>query len=71
MYAEIIQNCFRGLEAVVVDYARPIVMGSVLPKILMGLLYLLSATTLGGLIYYNVSDIGIGRTIRKLWAIKE
>ncbi|XP_044263646.1 succinate dehydrogenase [ubiquinone] cytochrome b small subunit, mitochondrial [Tribolium madens] len=60
-----------GLEAVVVDYARPIVVGNILPKLALGLLYLISATTLGGLIYYNINDIGIGKTIRKFWAIKE
>ncbi|CAH1365511.1 unnamed protein product, partial [Tenebrio molitor] len=62
---------FRGLEACVVDYVRPIIVGNILPKLTLGLLYLISATTLGGLIYYNVNDIGIGKTIRKFWAIKE
>ncbi|KAJ3638422.1 hypothetical protein MTP99_001788 [Tenebrio molitor] len=60
-----------GLEACVVDYVRPIIVGNILPKLTLGLLYLISATTLGGLIYYNVNDIGIGKTIRKFWAIKE
>ena len=60
----------RGLEAVVIDYARPIVVGNVLAKLALFLLYIISATTLGGLIYYNVNEDGIGQTIRQFWAIK-
>ncbi|KAJ3649813.1 hypothetical protein Zmor_021533 [Zophobas morio] len=59
-----------GLEAVVIDYARPIVVGNVLAKLALFLLYIISATTLGGLIYYNVNEDGIGQTIRQFWAIK-
>lgn len=61
---------FRGLEAVVVDYIRPILFGHTIPKIAHGLLILLSATTLGGLFYFIYHDIGIANSIRKIWAIK-
>ncbi|RZC35172.1 succinate dehydrogenase [ubiquinone] cytochrome b small subunit, mitochondrial, partial [Asbolus verrucosus] len=60
-----------GLEAVVVDYVRPIIFGNIIPKLSVGLLYLISAATLGGLIYFNVNDIGIGKAIRRFWAIKK
>lgn len=59
-----------GLEAIVVDYVRPVLFGNVVPKITHGLLILFSAATLGGLLYFIYSDIGIGKAIRKLWAVK-
>ncbi|KAJ8924299.1 hypothetical protein NQ315_007092 [Exocentrus adspersus] len=51
-----------GLEACVIDYIRPIIFGPVIPKLALGLLYLVSAATLGGLLYYNHNCIGIGCT---------
>jgi len=59
-----------GLEACAVDYVRPIIFGPAIPKLTVGLVYLISAFTLGALIFYNFNDIGIGRTVRKFWAIK-
>ncbi|XP_056633028.1 succinate dehydrogenase [ubiquinone] cytochrome b small subunit, mitochondrial [Diorhabda carinulata] len=59
-----------GLEATIVDYVRPILVGPVVPKAAMGLLYVLSISTLGGLLYYNHHNIGIGSTIQNFWAIK-
>ncbi|CAH1162757.1 unnamed protein product [Phaedon cochleariae] len=60
-----------GLEACVVDYIRPILFGAALPKISLGLLYLISAATLGGLLYYNHHCGGIGQTVRQFWEIKK
>ncbi|XP_060535708.1 succinate dehydrogenase [ubiquinone] cytochrome b small subunit, mitochondrial [Cylas formicarius] len=60
-----------GLEAVVVDYIRPAILGPVLPKLALILLYVVSATTLGSLLYYNHNSEGIGKTFQKLWAIQE
>lgn len=59
-----------GLEACVTDYVRPVIFGETIPKISHGLLLLVSATTLGGLLYFIYTDIGIANAIRKLWAIK-
>ncbi|CAG9765637.1 unnamed protein product [Ceutorhynchus assimilis] len=58
-----------GLEACVIDYARPIVVGPILSKIAIALLYVVSATTLGALIYFNQTQIGIGCALRDFWSI--
>lgn len=54
----------------VVDYIRPVIFGNLIPKIAIFWLYAISASTLGFLIYYNVTDLGIGKTVRKFWAIE-
>lgn len=61
---------YRGIEAVVVDYIRPIIFGDVIPKVAQGLWLLISIATLGGLFYFIYTDIGIAKSIRKLWSIK-
>ncbi|XP_050305965.1 succinate dehydrogenase [ubiquinone] cytochrome b small subunit, mitochondrial [Anthonomus grandis grandis] len=58
-----------GFEAIVVDYIRPILLGPLIPKLAMLLLYVVSITTLGGLIYFNETQIGIGCAFRRLWAL--
>jgi len=58
-----------GLEAVIVDYVRPIIVGNVLPKLSLLLLYIISATTLGGLLYFNHNQIGIGCAFRNFWCL--
>ncbi|XP_023026108.1 succinate dehydrogenase, subunit D [Leptinotarsa decemlineata] len=60
-----------GLEACAVDYIRPIIFGAAIPKLALGLLYIISIATLGGLLYYNHDCIGIGQTVRKFWEIKK
>ena len=60
---------FRGLEAIIVDYARPIVVGPVVPKVLMTSLYLLSALTLAGLLVLVYNGPGISKVIKQGWAI--
>lgn len=62
---------FRGLEACAVDYIRPILVGNAIAKVSVGLVYLLSFATLGGLFYYNHHSIGIGETVRKIWEVKK
>lgn len=59
-----------GLEAIVTDYVRPILFGTLVPKLAHGLLLLVSAATLGGLFYFIHNDIGIANTIRKIWSTK-
>ncbi|GLV40329.1 Succinate dehydrogenase subunit D [Carabus blaptoides fortunei] len=59
-----------GIEAVVVDYIRPSLVGNVIPQIARAIVYFMSAFTLGGLIYFNYNDVGCGKAIRRLWSIK-
>lgn len=62
---------FRGVEAIVVDYVRPVVFGEAIPKIARMLVFLISAFTLGGLLYFNMNDVGIARAVRRFWSIKQ
>lgn len=65
-----VMHAHWGLEAVVTDYVRPILFGNFVPKLAHFLLLAFSATTLAGLIYFIYNDIGIGKAIRKFWAVK-
>lgn len=60
---------FRGLEAIIVDYARPLVVGPVVPKALFFLLYVTSAVTLAGLLVLAINGPGITKVIKQGWAI--
>lgn len=69
-------NCFyeffyRGIEAIVIDYVRPILFGPLIPKISLILCYILSAATLGGLLYFNYNDVGITKGIQQFWAAQK
>lgn len=66
----IVVHAHWGLEAVVTDYIRESVFGSVLPKAAHGLLLLFSAVTLAGLLLMAYNDKGLGKTVRKVWAIE-
>ncbi|KAL3288979.1 hypothetical protein HHI36_003422 [Cryptolaemus montrouzieri] len=75
---EILDNLFAilvtthahfGLEAIARDYVRPILVGPILPKIAVGLVYALTSVTLGSLLYFNHHNIGIGAAGRKIWSI--
>ncbi|XP_053613374.1 succinate dehydrogenase [ubiquinone] cytochrome b small subunit, mitochondrial isoform X2 [Plodia interpunctella] len=63
-------HSFWGLEAIAVDYVRASVVGPVLPKVAIGLVYLISIATLGGLFYVIFHDVGIGGSVRQLWSVK-
>lgn len=54
----------------VTDYVRPSVVGNVLPKVAHASLILISMATLGGLFYMIYNDIGIAKSVKKLWAVK-
>jgi len=58
-----------GIEAIVFDYVRPSVFGPVIPKLAMAAVYGLSAMTLGGLIYFIYSDVGLVQVIKMLWKL--
>lgn len=66
----VVAHSFWGLEAIAVDYVRAGVFGPIIPKMAIGLVYLISIATLGGLFYIITHDIGIGNSIKQLWAIK-
>ena len=53
-----------GLEAIVVDYIRPALFGSLIPKIAIAYVYMLSIAALAGLFYFNYTDVGLGVAIR-------
>ncbi|RWS27077.1 succinate dehydrogenase [ubiquinone] cytochrome b small subunit-like protein [Leptotrombidium deliense] len=55
-----------GVEAIVVDYIRPSIFGAVIPKASIITLYALSMLALGGLCYFNYTDIGISHAIRMM-----
>ncbi|KAG6441984.1 succinate dehydrogenase [ubiquinone] cytochrome b small subunit, mitochondrial isoform X2 [Manduca sexta] len=63
-------HSFWGLEAIAVDYVRASLFGPVIPKIAIGLVYLLSFATLGGLFYIITHDIGLANSIRQFWSVK-
>ena len=57
------------MEAIVVDYARPIILGKILPKIIHLILYVVTVSTLAGLLLLIHNGPGIGKTIKNFWAI--
>ncbi|XP_050664042.1 succinate dehydrogenase [ubiquinone] cytochrome b small subunit, mitochondrial [Leptidea sinapis] len=63
-------HSFWGLEAIAVDYVRASIFGPILPKIAIGLVYLISIATLGGLFYIITHDVGLANAIKQLWAVK-
>lgn len=65
--AAMVVHVHWGLEAIVVDYIRPSLFGPVLPKVSLGLLYLLSILSLGGLFYFNYTDVGIMNGVKMAW----
>merc|ERR1712061_953427 len=58
-----------GIEAIVIDYIRPKLFGgsTVIPNICVALVWALSAVTLGGLFYFNYTDVGVVNAIKMLW----
>ncbi|XP_057338372.1 succinate dehydrogenase [ubiquinone] cytochrome b small subunit, mitochondrial [Microplitis mediator] len=56
-----------GLEALIVDYARPAIVGPILPKALMGLLYVISVATLAGLGALIYNGPGVSGSVKKIW----
>ncbi|KAK0086452.1 hypothetical protein PV325_003166 [Microctonus aethiopoides] len=64
-----VMHAHWGLEAIILDYARPAVVGPILPKVLFASLYLLSIATLAGLMALVYNGPGVGGSIRKMWSI--
>ena len=65
--AAVIVHVHWGLEAIVVDYIRPSIFGQVIPKASLLLLYVLSALSLGGLFYFNYTDVGLVQALKMAW----
>lgn len=65
----IVMHTHWGLEAIILDYARPIVVGTIVPKVAFLLLNLLSAATLAGLLVLIYNGPGITKVIKHGWAI--
>ncbi|CAG9789510.1 unnamed protein product [Diatraea saccharalis] len=63
-------HSFWGLEAIAVDYVRATIFGPLIPKIAIGLVYLLSIATLGGLFYLISHDVGLANSVKQIWSIK-
>jgi len=57
------------LEAIIVDYVRPIVVGPVAPKVAFLMLNLLSIATLAGLFVLIYNGPGIVKIIKQGWVI--
>lgn len=55
-----------GVEAIVTDYIRPSIFGATIPKVSIGMVYLLSSLALGGLFMFNYTDVGITQAVRML-----
>lgn len=66
----LVMHSHWGLEAIVIDYVRPVIFGPFIPKIAPLFVVAFSAALLGGLLYLIYTDIGIGGSVRKFWAIK-
>lgn len=58
-----------GIEIVVEDYARPLIVGEKLPGIAVKLVYVLSALMYAGLLYFNFSDVGITKAFEMIWSL--
>uniref|UniRef100_A0A1B0C7W9 Succinate dehydrogenase [ubiquinone] cytochrome b small subunit n=1 Tax=Glossina palpalis gambiensis TaxID=67801 RepID=A0A1B0C7W9_9MUSC len=70
MAVSLVLHSHWGIEAMITDYVRPAIVGNVLPKVSHASLLLLSMATLGGLFYLIYNDIGIAKSVKKLWAVK-
>ncbi|XP_077299703.1 succinate dehydrogenase, subunit D [Arctopsyche grandis] len=65
-----VAHTYWGFEAIIQDYVRELLFGSIAPKAAHGLLIAVMVATLGGLFYLIFNDIGLAANIRKLWAVK-
>lgn len=62
---------FSGIEAVLIDYARPVVIGNFLSKMFFWGHKLCTAIIAAGLIFFIQNDIGIGNAIRRVWLVNK
>ncbi|XP_054258119.1 succinate dehydrogenase [ubiquinone] cytochrome b small subunit, mitochondrial [Macrosteles quadrilineatus] len=69
MALTIVMHMHWGIEAVVIDYVRPVIFGTVVPKIGVALVYILSIATLAGLLNFIFNDVGLANGIRLFWKL--
>ncbi|KYN40422.1 Putative succinate dehydrogenase [ubiquinone] cytochrome b small subunit, mitochondrial [Trachymyrmex septentrionalis] len=69
--AAIVIHTHWGLEAIIIDYARPIVVGTLFPKVAFLMLNILSVVTLAGLFVLIYNGPGLTKTIKSGWAISK
>ena len=62
----LVAHCHWGIEAIVIDYIRPSILGPVIPKVAIGAVYLVSIAALAGLFYLNYSDVGLATAIKMI-----
>uniref|UniRef100_A0A646QDH0 Succinate dehydrogenase [ubiquinone] cytochrome b small subunit n=1 Tax=Hemiscolopendra marginata TaxID=943146 RepID=A0A646QDH0_9MYRI len=58
-----------SLENVIHDYVRPRLYGEIVPRVATAILYFFSAMILGGLCYFNYTDVGLGNAVRMIWKL--
>ncbi|XP_055336663.1 putative succinate dehydrogenase [ubiquinone] cytochrome b small subunit, mitochondrial, partial [Paramacrobiotus metropolitanus] len=56
-----------GLEAIVIDYMRPRVVGQAGYYGSLGFVYILSFATLAGLLYLNYTQMPVTQAVKKVW----
>ena len=59
----------RGVEAIIADYLRPIVVGPTVPKVAHLSLNIVTVVTLGGLLVLIFSGDGIANAVKRIWRI--
>ncbi|KYN14090.1 PREDICTED: succinate dehydrogenase [ubiquinone] cytochrome b small subunit, mitochondrial [Trachymyrmex cornetzi] len=67
--AAVVVHTHWGLEAIILDYLRPTVVGALVPKVAFLMLNILSAVTLAGLFVLIYNGPGLTKTIKNGWAI--
>ncbi|XP_025162129.1 succinate dehydrogenase [ubiquinone] cytochrome b small subunit, mitochondrial isoform X2 [Harpegnathos saltator] len=65
----VVMHSHWGLEAIIVDYVRPIVFGTIMPKVATLMLNLLSIATLTGLLLLIYNGPGLTKVIKQMWAV--
>ncbi|CAH1390477.1 unnamed protein product [Nezara viridula] len=60
-----------GIEAIVIDYIRPIIFGNLISKLAVYFVYLLSIFTLVGLLNLTFNNCGLANSIKLLWRINK
>jgi succinate dehydrogenase (ubiquinone) membrane anchor subunit len=58
-----------GLETVIVDYARPFVVGKAFSTFCHYAVYVLSIGMFAALMHFNYNDVGITKAFEMIWAI--
>jgi succinate dehydrogenase (ubiquinone) membrane anchor subunit len=63
--ASLIVHSAWGLKVIATDYIH----GPTMPKLAINLIYVSSILAFIGLCYFNYSDIGLSKAIKKIWQL--